>query len=930
MNWINRILLVSIGVIILLRLGCSDVIAQQKVILVPQVYNGLSWNEFTDQLKNQHKIRFFYNDQLPEIDAIRMQDTTTLNFLLQSIFSKHNLYVSSDDYGNYFITSKKPIHTSLPPDFFEKTIGEKEIQQVKPDTTSEFLQTNREFTKRTIVIGSYANAPQGNKCKIYGYVKSAEDGKPVPGSYVYIKLLSIATGTSENGYYALTVPKGKHILTVSSIDRKKEKFTIDVRSDGQFNIELERRLVALDEVVVTSDKYHNVRSTNMGLERITIREVKDIPQMLGEKDLLKVALMLPGVQNTGEASSGFNVRGSPSDQTQFFINDVPVYNTSHLFGFFSAFNPDAIKEFKLYKSNIPVEFGGRLASVFDISTQQGDRQKFSASGGISPITGRLFLETPIQKGKSSAFIGMRSTYSNWILNRVEAPDIRNSRAAFYDGIGSISTDLGDKDQLEFFGYYSHDDIAFSTLADYLYENLGGAVKWRHILSTKSKFELSAIYSNYWFEERNHEVALNAFRHKFELDNYKIKGVLDILPNNNHKVTTGFSSVFYDINRGNHQPLSAGSMTSEKMLGEEFGLENSIFAADEWKILPNLTFYGGLRFNNYNYLGPQDVYRYMENRPYSESTIRDTLSYSTGEFIKTYNSLDFRAAINYMFSTSLSFKASVNNLHQHIFMLSNTISISPTAKWKLADYHIKPLEGYQYAFGVYSNPEGTNLEISAETYYKTVNNLIEFRDGADLLVTEIPESDIVQGELDAYGVELMVRKKSGRLNGWFNYTYSHSEVLVQSPFAETEVNFGKPYPANYDKPHTFNIVANYKFSRRISLSGNFVYQTGRPVTYPVGIYYQDGRKIVNFSGRNEYRLPDYFRLDMSLNIEGNLLSEKFAHGSWSLSVYNVLGRKNAYSVYFKNEEGRIQAYKMSVFGTPIFTVTYNFKLGNYAD
>jgi len=321
---------------------------------------------------------------------------------------------------------------------------------------------------------------------------------------------------------------------------------------------------------------------------------------------------------------------------------------------------------------------------------------------------------------------------------------------------------------------------------------------------------------------------------------------------------------------------------------------------------------------------------MDNRPLEESSIRDTIQFGQGSFIKTYNSLDFRAVVNYMLTTSLSFKASFNNLHQNIFMLSNTISISPTAKWKLADYHIEPLKGHQFSFGVYSNPDNTSLELSAEAYYKYVDNLVEFKNGADLLVSEVPETDVVQGELDAYGVEFMVKKKSGRLNGWMSYTYSKSEVQVSSPFAASEVNFGEPYPSNFDKPHAFNLVANYRVSRRFSISGNLVYNTGRPVTYPVGIYYQDDQPIVNFSGRNEYRLPDYFRVDLSVNIEGNLVSDKFAHGSWSFSVYNVLGRKNAYSVYFKNEDDGIQAYKLSVFGSPIVTLTYNFKLGNYAD
>ncbi|HKK58951.1 MAG TPA: carboxypeptidase-like regulatory domain-containing protein, partial [Salinivirga sp.] len=437
MNWIKKSYVSLTGIIILVFFSWLSATGQQKIIVSPQEYDGLTWSDFSNQISENYNVRFFYGDDLPVIEYVKVSDSTRLEVFLQELFNDFDIYVANDGTGNYFFIKENPLHTELAPGFFKSEREKEKEPEETSDSSDDFLRTNKDYASRTIVIGSYGEAKNGKKSSVYGFVKSAEDGEPVVGSYVYIEELGIGAGTTGNGYYAISVPKGKHVLTVSSIDRKKKKFSIDVRSDGQFDISLERRLVALNEVVVTSDKYHNVRSTNMGLERLTIRDVKEIPQVLGESDLLKVALLLPGVQNAGEASSGFNVRGSPSDQTQFFINNVPVYNTSHLFGFFSAFNPDAVKEFKLYKSNIPAEFGGRLASVFDISTKKGNRQEFSASGGISPVTGRLFLETPIQKDKSSAFIGLRSTYSDWLLSKVKSPDIRNSKANFRDGIGSV-------------------------------------------------------------------------------------------------------------------------------------------------------------------------------------------------------------------------------------------------------------------------------------------------------------------------------------------------------------------------------------------------------------------------------------------------------------------------------------------------------------
>jgi outer membrane receptor for ferric coprogen and ferric-rhodotorulic acid len=330
------------------------------------------------------------------------------------------------------------------------------------------------------------------------------------------------------------------------------------------------------------------------------------------------------------------------------------------------------------------------------------------------------------------------------------------------------------------------------------------------------------------------------------------------------------------------------------------------------------------------LGPQDVYEYIPDSPLIRENIIDTTHYTNNQKIKSYTNPDFRLAAKYIINPNLSLKASFSQLHQYIFMLSNSIALSPTDKWKLSDKHIKPMKGTQYSLGVFSNFLKGKLELSIEAYYKQVAKLVEYKDGADLLVTKIVETEILQGDLDAYGIEFMLKKSTGRFNGWFNYTYSSSNVLVKGDDEFTSINFGKKYPANYDKPHALNLVMNYKLSRRLSISGNVVYATGRPITYPTAIYFQDGTQITNYSSRNEYRLPDYFRMDLAVNLEGNLRKHKLIHGSWSLSVYNVTGRRNAYSVYFKTEGGSIKGYKLSIFGAPVVSLTYNFKLGNYAD
>jgi hypothetical protein len=437
------------------------------------------------------------------------------------------------------------------------------------------------------------------------------------------------------------------------------------------------------------------------------------------------------------------------------------------------------------------------------------------------------------------------------------------------------------------------------------------------------------YSSYGFRERNEELIVAAYDQTYKIDHTEFDLSFNYRPNEIHQVSIGLSSILYNINNGDFEPLNDQSLVMPIHLGSEKGLETGIYLSDEWKVLPTLTIYGGLRYNIYNSLGPQTIYKYADGKTRNESNITDTLYFGNNQIVKTYGGLDYRFAATYLINRDISVKASYNRLHQNIFILSNTIAMAPTDKWKLADYNIEPMKGDQVSIGFYSNfGKKRMVELSFEAYYKWVKNLVEYKEGANLVVNEYPERDILQGRLKSYGIEFMVRKPFGKLNGWINYTYSRSIVEAIDERTGDFNNFGMSYPANYDKPHSLNVVANYKISKRFSLSSNLVYSTGRPITYPTAIYYQDGQKILHYSTINEYRIPDYFRIDASMIIEGNLKKRKFLHGSWIFSVYNLTGRKNAYSVYFTVEDDALKGYKLSIFGTQIFSVTYDFKLGNY--
>ncbi len=916
----------------LLFINSSQLFAQAENIPIGRDFDQLSWNDFVNRLEKEKSIRFFFEaDSIPEFTVHIASDSSTLEEVLQQNLGPLNISAAFDKNGNVFITINKPLQTSFPPNFFDamdKDIPTIVAPESKADTIQKFLATHKEYVTRTIVVGTKKKGVGKKTATVSGFVKRSEDGLPVIGATLFVEELKTGTSTNVSGYFSLTLKKGKHTLIVSSVDSEEEKYEMELLSDGRLDVSLDKKIYSLKEVVITSEQEDNIRSTQMGYEKLSAKSVKEIPTVMGERDIIKVALLLPGVQSVGEGAAGYNVRGSPADQNVFYMNNIPVYNVSHLMGFFTAFTPEAIDEFTLYKSNIPAKYGGRLSSIFDIKAKEGNKKKFSMRGGISPITGSLMVEGPFAEDKSSYMIAVRSTYSDWILKLIDNYEIQNSKAYFADAVANFSIALNPNNQLKILTYFSYDDISLVSNTRFDYQNQGASVGWEHIINNKHNLDLTFVYAKYAFNEENEELKLAAYKQNYSLNHNEVRANFTLRPNNKHQISVGFNSILYLLDRGNHLPLNDESLTKAVYLGSEQGIETGIYIDEEWTISPLFSVSGGFRYNIYAYLGPQTIYEYGEGLPMEPENIVDTVSYGNNEIVQSYSGPDFRLAAKYIFTPNLSIKASFNQMHQYIFMLSNTIALSPTDKWKLVDSHIKPMKGQQYAFGIFSNFAKGRLEFSAEAYYKRVENLVEYKDGADLLVNEVIETDVLQGDLDAYGIEFMLRKPFGRFNGWINYTYSSSNVLVTGSTPSEMINFGNSYPANYDKPHALNLVMNYKFSRRLSVSSNVVYATGRPVTYPTAIYYQDGVQIIHYSARNEFRLPDYFRIDFSVNLEGNLKKKKAFHGSWNFSVYNLTGRKNAYSVYFKSEDGKINGYKLSIFGSPIISLTYNFKLGNY--
>ncbi len=924
----NNFTLYILCLFIFLLQGISTLSAQETAYRLDSSYNGLTWSEFTEKTEQNFAVKYYYSpESVLGLPIVKIEQELALQQFLTDYLKTKNLYATIDRYGNIFLTPNEILKTEIPTSIYP-TLQEKEEESTDNQVVNnDFLITNQNFIASVIAIGDKQKGLNKSSASFQGYVYD-ERQEPLIGATIFVSETGQGTATDIDGFYTLTLKKGKYNLKIDNLNSSTKEVRIDLLSDGNFDIILEGKEVLLDDIVVTSSRNDRVRNTQMGTELLSTESIKEIPLVLGENDIMKVSTLLPGVQSVGEGAAGFNVRGSPADQNLFLIDNIPVYNTSHLFGFFSAFNSDVVEEFSLSKSNIPAEFGGRLASVFNVKAKTGDKEKYKVRGGISPITGRVLVEGPLQREKSSFLLGVRSTYSNYILDLIDNPDFNQSKIFFGDATGKLSFDLNEKNSLNIFGYHSLDDINFGGKSQFDNQNSGGSAILSRVISPRHNVDASVIYSRNALSVENKEIAREAYFQTSVLEHREAKLNFTLLPTDNHRVTYGANAIIYDVDRGEFSPAGAESLVEQTILGEEKGLEGGIFLSDEWKISPFLTLIGGLRYNFYSFLGPNKVYQYQEGVAKNPTSIIDTLNFGKNERITTHTGLDYRLGASYVVSPQLSFKASYNRTHQYIFLLSNTIALAPTDKWKLTDYNIDPLRGDQYSVGIYTKVFNKKAEFSVEGYYKSTKNLVEYRDGAELLVNEFPERDVLQGDLNAYGVELMLRKSKGRLNGWVNYTYSSSAVTVDQGFSGGQINFGESYNANYDKPHATNLVLNYKFNRRVSLSSNIVYATGRPVTYPTTVYTQNGIPLINFTSRNAYRVPDYFRTDLSLKVEGNLKKEKLLHSSWVLSVYNMTGRKNAYNVFFTSESGLVRGFKTSIFAQPIISLTYSFKFGNY--
>ncbi|EAR02916.1 carboxypeptidase-like regulatory domain-containing protein [Maribacter sp. HTCC2170] len=869
---------------------------------------------------------FFYFEEvwLKDHRVTKNYNNRKIRAILNELFEETSL--------NYFIKDNRIILLNnaivleqLPFDFFDEGNLKEEIQdRSAPIFQEEFLPKGTNRKRGPITIGKQNPNTRDKEFTISGRVTNMNNNEPVQNLSIFTIDREIYTNTDSDGFYSFKLPQGLNRLETNLLGYEKVYQDLIIYGNGAMNLEISEDVEVLDEVVVESKKNANVRDAVVGASIINVEGIKTIPLVLGERDMLKAALTLPGIKTAGEGSGGLNVRGGRADQNLMLLDDIVIYNPTHFLGLFSAINPFTTQSLEIYKASIPAEYGGRLSSVFDIETKIGNTEKISGEGSIGPITANLALEVPLIKKKASIIAGFRATYADYILKNLDEESLNNSEASFYDGIVKYSHDVNENNSVQSTIYYSKDKFSITSDSVFGYSNGLVSLKWNHKFSEKSRASIIVGNSRYQYDILYKAEANNDFDFGYVLNESLFKVNLYNALSNKHKLSYGLSSKLYVSDPGTIKPIGSDSNVQQRKIDREKGLESALYISDLFEVDDKLLLDIGLRYSLFAGLGEASQNVYVEGVPKSEGSIAEVRNYGNNEVIKTHGGFEYRISGRYLLDKDLSLKAGFNRTLQYLHLLTTNTTMSPTDIWKLSDLNIKPQRADQYSIGIFKNIVENDLEFSLEGYYKKMHDLLDYKIGAQLILNDALETELLQGQGKAYGVEALIKKTAGRFNGYLGYSYSRALIKLNSAIQQEQVNNGDFFPANFDKPHDLSLIGNYRFNKRISASANFVYQTGRPITYPVGKFIYANEEQVLYSDRNQFRIPDYYRLDLGINIEGNHKKKKIGHSFVNISVYNVLGRNNPYSVFFVNEEGRIKAFKTSIFSIPVPTITYNFK------
>jgi hypothetical protein len=901
--------------LIFILLSTAFAAAQDKY-QVTWNHEGMPFIQFAEKAETELKVRFFFKDDwVKDLKIAGTAQDNNLESILSSTLKGTTLYFYIDESGNIVLTSGWAVKVSEMP-------AKEETKFMPPTDYGNSQEEQKSSGNAFIEIGNPAERNKQGDVVISGYINNKDTREPVAGVTIFLQKLAMGTISNEYGYYSLTIPRGTHLLQFSFIGMKDKKVNVSLNGSGEMNVEMNSMLIPLKETVVSAQKSVTLQRFEVGAEKINITSFRLLPTSMGESDIIKSVLLIPGVQSVGEGSAGFNVRGGSADQNLILLYGAPIYNPSHFFGFFSSVNSDIIKDVTLYKGGIPGRYGGRISSVLDIVSKDGNRKEFAGNAGISPITTHLSIEGPIIKDTLTYILTGRTTYSNWIFGLIQNKAMQRSRASFYDMNGRVTYDLNKNNKIDVSSYYSHDAFRFNSDTVYSYDNNIFVLRWRHYFSSRFFSQVSLNNSNYRYDISSDEVKTEAFILSHQINSTGLRTDFNWFLGRN-EINFGSEITRYSVLPGSYIPAGDSSLVTPQIIPTEKALEGALYIDDKFALTSYMSVNVGLRFSSFWLFGPGDVMLYNPAYPRARSTITDTLSFGAGKVASSYAGPEIRASLNFRLTDRTSLKINYNRTRQYLHLLSNTTSISPTDTWKLSDYYLKPQIGDQVAFGFYKMFANNSFETSAEFYYKQIKNMVDFKGGTRLVMNEFIEKDLIDVKGKAYGLELIVKKTEGRVRYSVGYTYARTFIKSIGKFSDEMINNSSWFPANFDKPNDLVVTFNYLFSRRYSFSANYTWSTGRPITYPVATYHISDKLLVHYSDRNKYRIPDYSRLDLSFSVAGNLKSKKIAHPNWTFSVYNMLGRQNVYSIYFKKEGELVKGYKLSVFGRAIPSVTFSF-------
>ncbi len=750
------------------------------------------------------------------------------------------------------------------------------------------------------------------KHTLSGIIKSERSGETLIGATISTGESSNTVVSNEYGFYSITLPKGSYAITCSAIGFQTYTQILEVDKDIVHNIFLEEEIKNLDSIIVTGTRRgRTIAGSQMGVERLTMDEIRKIPMLLGERDILKAIQLLPGIKPAGDGNSGFYVRGGSADQNLILLDEAMVYNPSHLLGFFSTFNPDVVKDILVYKGGMPAQYGGRLSSVLDIKMNEGNNQDYIVSGGVGLIAAKLNVEGPIQKDNSSFLVSGRRTYADVFTGLAKDTSLRKNKLYFYDFNAKMNYSLGQKDKLYLSGYLGRDYLKLDKQFGLNWGNITGTLRWNHIFNNKLFSNTSFIYSDfdYNININNTNNDLNIFS---KIKDLNLKQEFQWYAGEKHSLRFGFNSIYHKIKPG--EVTSSGKTSFNNFyLQNRYSWDNAFFATDTWKFSPVINLTYGLRLSSFSIYGPGDFYTID-----AAGKVTDTLHYSKGQLVKNYLNLEPRLAAGFIINPTSSIKASYVRNTQNLHLIANSTTSSPTDKWLASTNIIRPEISDLFALGWYKNLVNNEYELTLETYYKSMQNQIDYRSGADVFTNDAIESQLLFGVGRAYGLETLLKKKYGKLTGWLSYTLSRTERQING------INDGAWYPARQDRTHDVAIVMNYQLTKRWNLSANWIYYTGDAVTFPVGKYVIDNQIAFYYTNRNAYRMPDYHRLDLGATWQ--LRTRKMRSSELAFSIFNAYGRQNPYIITFRqntDNPDRTQVVQTSLFRF-VPSISYNFK------